>query len=223
MPRSTQIYDLIKNGEDQHLDFKQSITSPNKIARTMVAFANSEGGRIVIGVDDSGDVVGVDSEQEKYMMIQAGKKFCDPPIFVHFTAMEEKRMTVLVAEIESSKSEHRALNESGEWNFYVRVKDQTVLIPDIDEQAMADKHNLKPIPILLQENKGLVNYLKQNESLTVKEYMKMMNISYSIAKRSLNDLAANGVLDVKNENHATRFYLKRTAGSYPDASVRKEP
>jgi len=213
MPRSSQIYDLIKNGEDQHLDFKQSITSPNKIARTMVAFANSEGGRIVIGVDDYGDVVGIDAEQEKYMMIQAGKKFCDPPIFVHFTTMEEQQMTVLIAEIESSKSEHRALNESGEWNFYVRVKDQTVLIPDADEQALADKHNLKPIPILLQENDGLVNYLKKNEFITVKEYMKMMNISYGIAKRSLNDLMDNGVLGMKNVNHAMQFYLKKTSGN----------
>jgi len=212
MFRSSEIYDLIKNGEDQHLDFKQSISNPNKIARTIVAFANSEGGRIVIGVDDSGDVVGVDVEQEKFMMIQAGRKFCDPPIFIHFATMEEKQMTILIAEIEKSKSEHQAMDESGEWNFYVRVKDQTVLISDVDEQTLADKHNLKPIPILIEENQGLVNYLKQNEYLTVKEYMKMMNISYGIAKRSLNDMVINGVLGVKNFNHATRFYLKSKTG-----------
>jgi len=209
MPRSSQIYELIKNGEDQHLDFKLRITSPEKIARTMVAFANSEGGRIVIGVDDAGDVVGVDVEQEKYMMIQAGKKFCDPPIFVHFVTMEENHLSLLVAEVEASKKEHRALDESGDWNYYVRVKDQTVLVSDADEQSLADKHNLKPIPILIEENQGLVNYLRQNNFITIKEYMKLMGISYGIAKRSLNDLVQSGVLGAEIFHHTLRYYLKR--------------
>ena len=212
MTRSSEIYDLIKNGEDQHLDFKQRITSPSKIARTMVAFANSDGGKIVIGVDDSGEVIGVDVEQEKYMMIQASKKFCDPPIFIHFTTLEEKQMTILLAEIEKGKSEYHAMDDAGEWNYYVRVRDQTVLVSDLDEQTLADKHNHTPIPILIEENQGLVNYLKQNEFITVKDYMKMMNISYRIAKRSLYDLVDNGVLGVKNFNHATRFYLKKPIG-----------
>lgn len=211
MARSAQIYDLIKNGEDQHTDFKQRITSPGKIARTMVAFANSEGGRIVIGVDDAGDVVGVDAEQEKYMMIQAGKKFCDPPIFVRFTTLEESHLTVLIAEIEPGKTEHRARDEAGELHFYVRVKDQTVLVPDFDEQTQADKHNLKPIPILIEENRSLLNYLKQNPFITIKEYMKMMSISYVIAKRSLHDLTSSGVLGVETFNQTTRYYLRNQA------------
>lgn len=213
MARSSHIYDLIKNGEDEHLDFKQNISSASKIARTMVAFANTDGGRIVIGVDDSGEVVGVDAEQEKYMMIQAGKKFCDPPIFVHFTTMEEKHATILVAEIEKSKHEHRALDESGEWNFYVRVKDQTVMIDDVEGQSHADKYNLKPIPIMIEKNQGLVNYLEQNDFISIKDYMKMMNISYGIAKRSLNDLLESGVLGAENINHTVQYYLKRKSKS----------
>lgn len=209
MTRSSQIYHLIKNGEDEHLDFKQNISSASKIARTMVAFANTDGGRIVIGVDDSGDVTGVDAEQEKYMMIQAGKKFCDPPIFVHFTTIEEKQMTVLIAEIQKGKHEHRALDESGEWNYFVRVKDQTVLIDDAEDQSLADKHNLKPIPIMIEKNHGLVNYLEHNDFISIKDYMKMMNISYGIAKRSLNDLLENGVLGAENINHTIQYYLKR--------------
>ncbi len=210
MPRSSQIYELIKQGEDQQLDFKQSITSAHKIARTIVAFANSEGGKIVIGVDDAGEVIGVDAEQEKYMMMQAGKKYCDPPVFIHFIAMEEGKNTILVAEIVKSKTEHRALDESGEWNFYVRVRDQTILVSDADGQNLADKHNLKPIPIMIEENQGLVNHLKQNDFITIKDYMKMMNISYGIAKRSLNDLVEHKVLGIHEVNHVQHFFLKKS-------------
>lgn len=209
MARSSVIYDLIKQGEDQQLDFKQHISSPYKIARTIVAFANSEGGRIVIGVDDSGDVVGVDVEQEKYMMVQAGKKFCDPPVFIRFITMEEKRETILIAEIEASEKEHRALDETGEWLHYVRVRDQSVLVPDNEEQRHADKHNLKPIPIFAEENQSLLHYLKENEFITIKEYMKMMNISYGIAKRSLNDLVEDKTLGMEEMNHRLQYYLRR--------------
>lgn len=209
MARTSAIYDLIKQGEDQQLDFKQHISSPHKIARTIVAFANSEGGRIIIGVDDSGDVVGVDVEQEKYMMAQAGKKYCDPPVFIRFVTLEEKRLTILIAEIEASEKEHRALDETGEWLHYVRVRDQSVLVPDNDAQRHADKHNLKPIPILMEENQGLLHYLRENEFITIKEYMKMMNISYSIAKRSLNDLVENNTLGVDEMNHTLHYYLNR--------------
>ena len=208
MGKSSEIYALIKNGEDQHLDFKQHIGSAAKIARTIVAFANSDGGRIVIGVDDTGEVTGVDAEQEKYMMIQAGKKFCDPPVYIDFNVLEERRKTVLVAEIEKSKTEHRALDETGEWHFYVRVKDQTVLVSDVDEQSLADKHNLQPIPIVIEENAGLMYYLRANDFITIKEYMKMMNISYAIAKRSLNDMAEHGVLGVEMIKNIPHYFLK---------------
>jgi predicted HTH transcriptional regulator len=209
MARSSEIYDLIKRGEDQHLDFKQHITNLHKIAKTIVSFANSEGGKIIIGVDDSGEVVGVDVEQEKFMMVQAGKKFCDPPVFIRFVTMEERRETILIALIEKSEKEHRALDEAGEWLFYTRVRDQSVLIPDNDEQRHADKHNLKPIPIVMGKNDGLLNHLMENEFITIKEYMKMMNISYGIAKRSLNDLVENKTLGVNEMNHTQYFYLRR--------------
>ncbi len=207
MPRSSAIYQLIKNGEDQQLDFKLRITGLHKIARTIVAFANTEGGRILIGVNDEGEVAGVDVEQEKFMMIQAGKKYCDPPVFIRFMTMEEKGMDVLIAEIDKSKSEHRALDEMGDWNHYVRVRDQSILVPDHSEQSAADKFNLKPIPIVMDENESLMNYLRENDFITIKEYMKMMNISYAIAKRSLNNLVENGTLGVEHINQLQHFYL----------------
>jgi predicted HTH transcriptional regulator len=56
------LHQRIKEGEGQHLDFKQHISSAEKIARTLVAFANSGGGQLLVGVDDQGEIVGVDPE-----------------------------------------------------------------------------------------------------------------------------------------------------------------
>ena len=54
---------LIFEGEGVTLDFKKTITNCEKIARTMAAFANNKGGRLLIGVADDGTITGVKSEE----------------------------------------------------------------------------------------------------------------------------------------------------------------
>ena len=50
---------MIAEGEHQQQDFKTRIDDSRKIARTLVAFANADGGRMLIGVKDNGTVSGV--------------------------------------------------------------------------------------------------------------------------------------------------------------------
>ena len=57
-----EIIELIGRGEDSRTQFKQTITSPESVAGDLVAFSNSKGGRIVIGVNDRGAVVGLSSD-----------------------------------------------------------------------------------------------------------------------------------------------------------------
>lgn len=54
----------IQNGEDEGTEFKRWAAFPKKIAATLCAFANTSGGILVIGVDDRGEVVGVDEDPE---------------------------------------------------------------------------------------------------------------------------------------------------------------
>jgi len=58
---SRYIQKLIEEGEHQRLDFKFEITDARRLARTLVAFANTDGGRLLIGVKDNGAVAGVRS------------------------------------------------------------------------------------------------------------------------------------------------------------------
>ena len=71
---------LIREGEHQQLDFKFEIADAPKIARTLVAFANTDGGRLLIGVRDDGTIAGVRSEEEYFMAGKAAKHFCRPPV-----------------------------------------------------------------------------------------------------------------------------------------------
>ena len=62
---------LIREGEHQQQDFKYRVSDAHKLAKSVSAFANTDGGRLLIGVRDDGNMSGVRSEEEIYMMHQA--------------------------------------------------------------------------------------------------------------------------------------------------------
>jgi ATP-dependent DNA helicase RecG len=57
-----ELIELIGRGEDSHSQFKQNVTSPESVAGDLVAFSNSHGGQIIIGVNDQGTVLGLSKD-----------------------------------------------------------------------------------------------------------------------------------------------------------------
>lgn len=128
---------LLNRKEGQTIDFKQSITSSQKIAKTLVAFANTEGGIIVIGVSDKKKIIGIDPEEEVYMVEKALLENCDPQPTLRFELLETIEMSekqielekyVLLVVVEKSNQKHFFKNQNGEKIYYRRLYDQT--IPD---------------------------------------------------------------------------------------------
>ena len=71
---------LIAQGEHQQLDFKFEISDARKIARTLSAFSNADGGRLLIGVKDNGRITGVRSDEEFYMVESAASLYSKPEV-----------------------------------------------------------------------------------------------------------------------------------------------
>ena len=69
---------LIGEGEHQQQDFKYRVDDARKLAKSVSAFANTDGGRLLIGVRDDGFIAGVRKEGEIYVMHQAAYKYCQP-------------------------------------------------------------------------------------------------------------------------------------------------
>ena len=74
------IRELIAEGENQKLDFKYCVSDSRKIARTLSAFANTDGGRLLIGVRDNGSIADIRSNEEIYMVDTAAHILCRPVI-----------------------------------------------------------------------------------------------------------------------------------------------
>jgi len=92
----------IKKGESKILELKEQLPQNNSIAKTVIAFANTAGGRLIIGVDDSLDIVGIDEEsifqiQEKLSSLIYD--LCHPNIIPEIYTIRVESKTILVVEI----------------------------------------------------------------------------------------------------------------------------
>lgn len=122
------ILERIAEGEHECQDFKYSIGDACKIARSLSAFANHSGGRLLIGVKDNGAVAGVRNEEDIYVVEQAAQLCCDPPQQVEFTAFSyDERTVVIRASIARAESlPVRARDTDGSWHAYYRVADENI-------------------------------------------------------------------------------------------------
>jgi predicted HTH transcriptional regulator len=204
---------LIKEGEGNSLDFKKTITHLDKIARTMVSFANNTGGKILVGVRDDGKVIGVSAEEEKYMLSEAALHYCDPPLPLEFEEIEdEDEVTVLIVSIGESKIKpHKAKDNQGEWHVYIRANDQSIRasesIAAVLEKETIEREAARP-KLFTNNELSLIDYLRRRQKITLKDYAKLVNIPKSRASKILSDLVVAGKLMQHAKQH-TEFYTLR--------------
>lgn len=203
------IKNLILEGEGQRLDFKYNISSAAKIAKTLVAFANSDGGRLLIGVKDNGNIVGVESEEEIYMIELAAESYCRPPVTVEMNPIEIDGKVVLEVVVPRSVDRpHFAKDESGKWLVYIRKDDENLLankvLVEVYKRQKKQAHTLIRYE---QPEKILLSYLKDNERITFGEFVRMAKIPPRIAERVLVNLVSIGIVDVHLTHKSSYFSL----------------
>lgn len=206
---SRYIKKLIESGEGQKLDFKYEISDSKKIARTFVAFANSEGGKLLIGVKDNGVISGIRSDEEFHMVRAAADLYCRPKIkFSEKTWHIDKKTIMEVSIPKSTKSPHYAPDKNGKWLAWVRIDDQTLQANDILVEVWKQKKSKKGIFIKYTEKeKALLEYLSRNESITISKFCRLSNLSRRNAKKILIDLISVGVIDIVIKEKAVLYRL----------------
>lgn len=190
--------ELIRQGEGEELEFKKKTTHPTRIARTLASLANTRGGRVLVGVDDGGRVVGVrDAAEERFVLEDAAAHYVEPPLTLHFREVEEDERTVLVVTVPESRNKpHRAQVAPGEWRGYVRVRDESVQASSLTEKVLERQQpevRFEKIPLTRDELRVL-DYLKTTPRITVGEYTKLINVSRRRAYRTLIKLTLHGYL-----------------------------
>ena len=119
------------------MDFKQGLSNQKKIAKTLLSFANTDGGEIIVGVSDNGRFVGIDPEEEMFMVTEAIKNYCHPVINVSFEVYEfdydleetfqgEEKYLLIVYVPKSHNAPHFLIDHKLEPVFYLRIEDKSL-------------------------------------------------------------------------------------------------
>lgn len=212
------VYRLIEEGEGFEVEFKRKVSSPEKIAKTLVAFANTKGGHILFGVDDDGSIIGVESEKSEVDLLeQAGTFFCVPEIHPIIDIVPFDGKDVIVAYVAESENRPHlyagatngdALNGE-ETKVYIRVNDNTVMASkEVVRILRSERPDAKPMKIEFGENeKRLFKYFDEHERITVPEFAKLVNISDRRASRTLVSLVRAGVVRIHTLEKRDYFTL----------------
>lgn len=203
-----ELRQLIARGESQMLDFKQTITDTHKIAKTLVSFANTHGGKILVGVRDDHQIVGADPEAEVFVLQEAAEYCCAPPLRLSYSQVEddETGQTVLIVDVPDSRQKpHAAIDAQGHPVIYIRSNDKSLIASKMMQDAMRTEPR-KPRRKLLSHEQKLLSVLHKRERITVREYADMVNISERRARQTLTAMTLDGLLqmhDLEKDNYYT--------------------
>jgi predicted HTH transcriptional regulator len=191
------IHRLILEGEHQRLDFKFEISDSRKIARTLVAFANTDGGRLLVGVKDNGAIAGVRSEEEIFMVEGAARLYCRPEVSFAFREWNvEGRRVVEFLIAPGEKKPYMAQGEDGRWLAWVRRHDQNLKANSVIIKVWKSKQSDREASIEFgAAEKMLLSYLEQHDAITMHGFRKLARIPRQKAERVLVAFILMGVIE----------------------------
>jgi predicted HTH transcriptional regulator len=133
-----ELRDIISHGESSTVEFKRKFTTIDKIAREIIAFANTTGGMLIIGVDDNRKIVGVDSEKEQIAQVEACSHVITPELALTIEVVEIEFRDVVVIHVPNSQNKpHRLVSDDPlerphERKAYIRQGENSVGKPRDD-------------------------------------------------------------------------------------------
>jgi hypothetical protein len=203
-----QLDGLIQQGETARLEFKRQLSSAQRIARTLAAFANTSGGTLLIGVSDDRKIVGVPSEFREVSKIEeATERFVEPALTVSYeTLAPDGRKVIIVTVQESNEKPHYVLDESRKRTIYIRAKDKSVPTSKLISAMDVANAEFMKLPMV----RTLIQYLRRNDDITPSKFAKLINVSDYRATKLLRQFAEGGMLILIDKPRPVRYALKLT-------------
>ncbi len=212
---AVELLKLIEGGESLRVEFKQRFSEYEKIAKEMIAFANTKGGYLLVGIDDDRSVYGVFSEKgEAELLKETAENYCEPEVnyTIHFIELYGRE--IVVCEIpESENKPHRLQDYKSELDIneahvFIRVNDKSVPASKEMIKILQARSSKKPLhKYQIGKNEKIVfELLKECDSITVKELADSANLSNRRASRTIIKLVRADMLNVHTKDNGENFY-----------------
>lgn len=202
------IYGLIEEGEHQQQDFKFEISDARKIAKTLSAFSNTDGGRLLIGVKDNGKIAGIRSDEEMYMIDAAAQLYCKPRVETEMNVHRLEGRTVLEVIVKpGTQKPYYARDHANKLWAYIRIKDENILATPVHLKLWQQEKTPKGSFVHYSaQEQLLLDYLSSHEWITLNQYCHLAKIPRSKAENTLAKFIRFGLIEIFFDNH--RFYFR---------------
>lgn len=204
------IQNLIAQGENQNLDFKFEISDAKKIARTLSAFANTSGGTLLIGVKDNGNISGIKTDEEAYMIESAADLYCRPKVNYQVAMHKVNDKSILEVIIpESPDKPHKAPWKNDTWKAFIRVGDQNFLANQVIYETWKIIHQDRALIVRYDTyEQNLFDLLQHTREITLKEFIIKAHIPRYLAVKILAQLIIVDVIGYRITEQETYYCLK---------------
>lgn len=203
------IQQLIAEGEHVHQDFKFAISDARKIAKSLSAFANTEGGRLLVGVKDNGKIAGIRSEEEIYMIEAAATMYCRPPVVTENRVYRVEGKDVL--EVQVKECDHKpvqAVDEAGKAWAYVRIADENILASPVHLQIWNHEKKKEVVITYTDREKRVLEVLGSQGMLTLNKCGRLAHLPRPEVCRLLADFIRFGLVEQVFREHTFFYRLK---------------
>jgi predicted HTH transcriptional regulator len=206
-----ELKNLVRQGEGTSLEFKLKANHPEKIIREIVAFANTKGGKLLVGVGDDKTIPGLKFvDEEEYMLVRAIERNCFPPLDyeIERIAITDER-DVLVFNIPKSQEKPHYVQLENEENgkAYVRVQDRSVQASREVKQILRREKEEGIQFRYGDKEKILMEYLSDNKKVTIEKFSEIAKIPTWLASRTLVLLVLSNVLKIQPDEVMDSYYI----------------
>ena len=197
---------LISEGEHQQQDFKYRVSDARKLARSVSAFANTDGGRLLIGVRDDGHLSGVRSEEEIYMMHQAAYRYCRPESSIKFDTYHVGGRTIVIATVPpSEKRPVCALDEVDRPRAYIRIADENIVASPVHLAMWRDSQNSRGTMMTYTDAVRQLLDTLRGQSLTLNQLVRLSRLPRPKVITLLARLVRFGIVDCRHHDQQFLF------------------
>jgi len=209
-----QLQRLVSLGEGLNLEFKKKINIEERIMKEVVAFANTSGGTLLLGVNDDGEITGLKFPDDEAIVFEdALARLCYPPINYSKEVIQvEAKKFVLKYEIEEGADKPYFLLEGPQGiqkSPFVRIEDKSVRASKVLIEIIL-KHNANYHSSFTygEHEKKLLNHLETRGSITFREFENLTDLSTEAASKILINLVLSKIISIIPDGDNDRFILK---------------
>ena len=202
------IYGLIGEGEHTQQDFKFEISDARKIAKSLSAFSNTIGGRLLIGVKDNGRIAGIRSDEEIYMIEAAAQVYCEPQVVFGLKNYRIGGRTVLEVTIpEAENKPVLAKDENGKGWAYLRIADENILATPIHLRVWREAKSPKGCLVTYTDREQqLLSCMQEQGEVSFSRLCRLSGLPRPVTESLLARFIRFEIAETVFRNH--RFYFR---------------